>query len=82
MTLQIEKAHPIPAQVRRGTAKIVRAALARMKPGDSFTVVDSAERTSAHMAALRLGAQVRTRKMDGGGYRVWLVNSMRKAVKG
>jgi hypothetical protein len=69
--IKIEK--NIPIQPRYSHSEVC-AALAKMKPGDSFSVKTPEERHSILNMAIRSGHDVITRKMkDGTGYRIWRV---------
>ena len=72
--IEIEKGIPIPYIRRTFDA----ALWSKMENGDSFKVPDERIRNCAITAGKRLGHKVTSEKINGGGYRVWLVT---KGVK-
>jgi hypothetical protein len=70
--LKIETNIPLPQEnlATHGIGFELRSALARMSPGDSFVF---RENRSPFRAAQQIGARITTRKLDGQGYRVWLI---------
>ena len=46
---------------------------AEMNPGDSFKVPDNRNRMVAIMTGRRMGHIVKSEKLNGDGYRLWLV---------
>ena len=78
----IEKGITMPAPIEHGRAesvcKDIRATLEAMQAGDSFVIDSHREQTLALRTAQRMGLTVTTRKLNGGGVRVWLVGKVRK----
>lgn len=71
MSLRVEIEHGVPIpEVRRGCW---RRTWAEMKAGDSFTVAENNERNAALMAGKRMGLSVESVKLNGDGWRLWLV---------
>lgn len=67
---EIEIEHGIPIPYIRGTYNSIWD---KMKNGDSFIVPDKTHRSGALTAAGRDGHLVTSEKLNGNGYRVWLV---------
>ena len=67
--LLIESGVPVPSY-RRGAFRDVWR---DMKAGDSFVVDFKKERNAAYMSGRRQGHDITTEKLDGKGWRVWLV---------
>ena len=74
-SIPIERGKPMP--YIRGTLKTL---FSRMGDGDSFVVPDSQSRLAAQMAGKRCGHKTVSEKIDGGGYRVWLVKKNARRV--
>jgi len=67
MTAKIERGIPIPK--RNASFSKFGPIFAAMKPGDSFVWPNA----SAPLTyAKRYGLKITTRKLNGGGFRVWL----------
>jgi len=60
----------VPAPDVRGKFNLI---FAEMSNGDSFMVPDNQQRERALMSARRMGHKVTSLKVNGEGYRVWLV---------
>ena len=78
MTITIESGHTMPSRKRleaSGTKRdplsvrgMLRNALAMMREGQSFIWQDSRQ---AFLAAYDIGATIKTKKLNGKGYRIW-----------
>lgn len=68
MKLKIESG--IPAPDKRSEYKVV---FDKMKAGDSFVVDKLERRNRAYNVGSRLGHKITSKKIDGVGYRVWLL---------
>ena len=69
----VEHGYPIPVKTR-----LWSPLFEKMKVGDSFTVNTYHERAAAMMASKRLGYTLMSLKIDGGGYRLWMIEEIKK----
>jgi hypothetical protein len=71
--LKIEKNIPLP-HIR---SSVLRDTIAKLDEGESFVVPTNAHRMQCHYAADRLNVRITTAKINGNGYRVWLVSKQK-----
>lgn len=63
---------PDGRQASTGNLAQLRATLKQLKPKQSFIWGNNHE---PYRAAYQIGAKIKTEKLNGGGYRVWLKKS-------
>lgn len=73
INIKIDKGIPM-----RGRGKWA-ALFRKMDFGDSFVVESDIDRQSALIGGRRIGLNVASRKVNGEGYRVWLVSKLKSS---
>ena len=71
MNITIERNVPIPRRYK--SRNEYPTILGSMKVGESFVLETDSQRQGFLSAAKRYGFSITSRKIDGGGYRVWRV---------
>ena len=73
LTIKIDKNQPLPKDkwVDDSMMGAYRKALCSMKQGDSFMVNDDRDYKLAYRAAGQVLVKIKTRKVNGQGYRIW-----------
>lgn len=69
--IKIECGIPAPTGRESGKQEVLRQAFRKMKSGDSFLWTCP---RSVYRTAQLMGIKVRTRKLNGEGYRVWRIS--------
>jgi hypothetical protein len=69
-TIKIERGIPIPNNRYAGVQAVIREAFRKMEVGESCVIPETAN-SGAYQCAKQVRIQIKTRKLNGDGYRVW-----------